>query len=81
MTLVVDDLDEVVTQKLESLARLHGRTPAEEAREILRAAMMLVPAEDSEGFGTRFSSYFKDVGLEEDIKEWRGYEVVPPKFD
>lgn len=79
MQLVLPNLDEDVHEKLRDLARSHGRTLEEEAREILRRAV----ADDdatSTGFGTKFSSYFSEVGLDHEIEELRGREVIPPDF-
>jgi hypothetical protein len=37
----------------------------------------------TEGFGTRFASHFKGIGLREgeEIKEWRGFTIEPVDFD
>jgi plasmid stability protein len=70
--LVVRNLEQDVKTRLQKRARRHGRSMEEEVRDILRDAVK-DEARQEEGFGTRFASYFKGLGLKEgDIRELRG---------
>ena len=75
--LVVRNLDDDVKAKLQQRARRHGRSTEEEVREILRNA---VRNEPTEPLGKRLRALFGDIGLEEDIVEWRGQPAKPAKF-
>jgi plasmid stability protein len=84
--LVVRNLEQDVKTRLQKRAKKHGRSMEEEVRDILRAAVknQSTSKEKKEvGFGTRFASYFKGIGLrpDEEIKEWRGYPIRPADFD
>ena len=70
--LVVRNIEDDVKARLQKRAKKHGRSMEQEVRDILRAA---VAKEESgaEGFGTRFASHFKGLGLKEgEIRELRG---------
>lgn len=70
--LVVRNLDDDVKAQLQKRAKKHGRSMEEEVRDILRDAVKGVPQQEA-GFGTRFASYFKGLGLKEgEIRELRG---------
>jgi plasmid stability protein len=71
--LVVRNIEEDVKERLQKRAKSHGRSMEEEARDILRAALVVDKPEE-QGFGTRFASYFKGIGLRkgEEIQELRG---------
>jgi plasmid stability protein len=69
--LLVRNLDDNVKTRLQKRARQNGRSMEEEARDILRAALTKDrPTE--EGFGTRFASHFKGLGLKDPFPELRG---------
>jgi plasmid stability protein len=78
--LVVRNLENSVKVRLQRRARKHGRSMEEEVREILRSA-----AQEDEtpkgGLGTEISRLFAKIGLDHEIPELRGYEVVPPTFE
>jgi antitoxin FitA len=77
---IVRNLDDAVKRKLQKLAAQHGRSMEEEIRDILRDAVK----EDGRrrgGFGTEAAKLFRGIGLEEPIRELRGYPIKPPKFD
>ena len=78
--LLVRNLDDDVKAKLQERARRHGRSTAEEVREILRNSVR-DDAPKEEPLGTRLRALFKDVALEEPIPEWRGYPVRPAEFE
>jgi plasmid stability protein len=70
--------------RLQRRAKKHGRSVEAEVRDILRDAVRRDNRPEArEGFGTRFASYFKGIGLREgeEIREWRGYPVRPAEFD
>jgi plasmid stability protein len=77
--MVVRNLDDDVKLKLQKRARQHGRSTEEEVREILREAVRSEP-ENSKPLGKRLRALFSDIGLEEDILEWRGQPATPARF-
>ena len=77
--LIVRNLDEAVKRKLQRRAARHGRSMEEEIRDILRDAVKDDPGRRG-GFGTEAAKLFRGIGLEEPIREMRGYLVKPPKF-
>jgi plasmid stability protein len=80
--LVIDNLEDDLRARLELLARDHGRTVAEEVRDILRVAVAPTIVDDpSEGLGTRIARRFAGIGLQHDIPEWRGHLAEPIKFE
>jgi plasmid stability protein len=78
--LVVRNIENSVKVRLQRRARKNGRSMEEEVREILRNA-----AKEDEtpagGLGTEISRMFAKTGLEFEIPELRGYEIVPPTFE
>ena len=48
-------------------------------REILREAARSEP-QKSKPLGKRLRALFSDIGLEEDILEWRGQPAKPARF-
>ena len=78
--LIVRNLEDEVKARLQSRARLHGRSTEEEIRDILRKA---VKEEHSGGLGlgSRIAARFAEIGLDEDIPELRGQEARPADFD
>jgi plasmid stability protein len=77
--LVVRNLDDDVKAKLQQRARQHGRSTEEEVREILRDAVRN-ESQKTEPLGRRLRALFDDIGLEEDILEWRGQPAEPATF-
>jgi len=77
--LVVRNLEDDVKAKLQERAKQHGRSTEEEVREILRNAVRIEPNE-TEPLGKRLRTLFADIGLEEDIVEWRGQPAEPATF-
>jgi hypothetical protein len=67
----VRNLDDDIKFKLQQRARRHGWSTEEEVREILRNA---------ESLGKRLRALFGEIGLEEDIPEWRGNPAEPATF-
>lgn len=76
--ILVRNLDGDVKRKLRSRARRHGRSIAEEVREILREAVRDEPG-GGEPLGTRLARRFAGK-LEEDIPELRGQEARPAEL-
>jgi len=76
---VVRNLEDDVKAKLQERAKQHGRSTEEEVREILRNAVRIEPNE-TEPLGKRLRTLFGDIGLEEDIVEWRGQPAEPATF-
>src|ERR1700730_4497529 len=78
--LVVRNLDDDVKAKLQQRAKQHGRSTEVEVREILRNAVRNEP-QKTEPLGKRLRALFGDIGLEEDIPEWRGEPAGPGTFE
>lgn len=78
--LIVRNLEDDVRDKLRDLARSHGRSMEEEAREILRGAVLGQPSADI-NLGSRLASRFESIGLDQQIPEVRGQPAEPPDFD
>lgn len=74
--LLVRGLEDDVKAKLERRARRHGRSTAEEVREILRNAVR-VEGGARAPLGSRLAGRFASVGLDEDIPELRGQPPRP----
>ena len=76
--LVVPDIDDATRARLTDLARRHGRSIEEEAREILRSAVGTPqPEPGKKGLGSRIAGRFAQIGLEEGIPELRGQFARP----
>jgi plasmid stability protein len=79
--LVVRNLEERVKERLRRRARQNGRSMEEEARDILRNALVAKKAPSEEGAGTQLAKVFAGIGIDFDIPEIRGQEVRPAKFE
>jgi antitoxin FitA len=77
--LVVRNLDDDIKFKLQQGARRHGRSTEEAVREILRNAVWN-DTQRSEPLGKSLRALFGEIGLEEDIPEWRGHPAEPTTF-
>lgn len=77
--LVVRNLDDDVKVKLQQRARQHGRSTEEEVREILRNAVWN-ETQNTEPLGKCLRALFSEIGLEEEIPEWRGQPATPATF-
>ena len=77
---IVRNLEESVKRKLQRRATKHGRSMEEEIRDILRNAVK-DDGKSAKGLGTRIAERFRGLGFNEEIQEFRGYTIVPPKFD
>jgi plasmid stability protein len=78
--ILIRQLEDDTKAKLQRLARQHGRSTEEEAREIIRNAVRNVDNPPSR-LGSRIASRFKGMGLTEDIPELRGQLVQPAQFN
>jgi plasmid stability protein len=78
--LIVRNLESEVKLRLQRRASQHGRSMEEEARDILRDALK-DETQVAGGLGTEIAALFKDIGLEEEIPELRGYTVAPIEFE
>jgi plasmid stability protein len=77
---VVRNIEESVKARLQRRARRNGRSMEEEVREILRNAANEA-SKPTPGLGTQIAALFKGKGYDFEVKELRGYPVVPVKFD
>jgi len=84
-TLTVHNLDDELHDSLRDLANSHGRSVEDEAREILRGAVLAkrtgTPARGPGKLGSRIAARFAQVGLEQDIPELRGQLAVAPSLE
>jgi plasmid stability protein len=71
---IVRKLEESVKRKLKQRAARHGHSMEQEIRDILRNAVK-DERRPRKGLGTEIVELFKGIGLEESIKELRGYRV------
>ncbi|HXW25527.1 MAG TPA: plasmid stabilization protein [Xanthobacteraceae bacterium] len=79
--IIVRNIEDSVKARLKRRAARHGRSMEEEARTILRDAVRRDERPTPpKGLGTRIANEFAGIGLSEEIPEWRGYFVRPPKF-
>jgi plasmid stability protein len=78
--ILIRQLDDDLKERLQLRARKHGRSTEEEVREILRNA---VRDDDQSpmGLGSRIAARFSEVGLDEPVREFRGYPARPATFD
>ena len=76
---MVRNLDDDTKAKLQQRARRHGWSTEEEVLEILRNVVRDGP-QKTESLGKRLRALFGDIGLEEDIPEWRGQPAKPAIF-
>ncbi len=77
--LVVPKIDDETLDRLIELARSHGRSIEDEAREILRGAVLAHPSA-REGLGSQIARRFTTIGIDHGIDELRGKEPEPPAF-
>ena len=68
-----------VKARLQQPERQHGRSTEQEVREILRNAVRNEP-QKTEPLDKRLRALLGDIGLEEDIPEWRGQPAKPATF-
>ena len=78
--ILIRQLDDEVKARLQRRARRHGRSTAEEVREILRNAVRDEQVLGSRPLGTRVAARFAQVGIDEDIPELRDQEPRPASF-
>lgn len=81
--ILVRKLDDDVKARLKQRARRHGRSMEEEARTILRNAVLAEEPPAQGGLGSRIAARFAGIGLRpgEEIEELRGEEPVPATFE
>ena len=79
---VVRDLEEEVKARLKRRAVLHGHSMEEEARRILRGALMQPSPAPAGGLGARIAARFRGIGLaaDESLPELRGETVRSAEF-
>ncbi len=85
MTLILDNLDDALREKLRERAQRHGRSIEDEARDILRSAVvedLFSPNGSGEGLGTRITNLFRDCPIPDDINfEVHDGPAKPFEFD
>jgi antitoxin FitA len=78
--LVIENLEDDVRDRLQSLARDHDHSVEEEARGILREAVTSNLAA-APNLGSRMAACFTGLGLDHEIPELRGGRIELPSFD
>ena len=78
--LLVRNLETQLKVRLQRLAKKHGKSMEEEARDILRNALR---EQDTPliGLGTEIAALFRDHGLHQDIPELRAHAALPATFE
>jgi len=76
--LLVRNIEDDVKERLRKRARRRGHSMEDEARDILRNAVLTEPSE--EGLGTRFARRFSKAGIDFEIPEMRDEEARPVSF-
>lgn len=76
---IVRNLEEGVKLGLKRRATLHGRSMEEEARQILRNAVLVDSS--STPLGSRIAARFTGCGLAEDLPELHGQVIAEMGFD
>jgi plasmid stability protein len=79
--LIIRDLDDTTKEWLRRRAVLHGRSIAEEVREIIQAAVRAEEETQGPGLGTQIAALFGKGGLKKPIRELRGHILKPPSFN
>jgi plasmid stability protein len=77
--LLVRDIEDDVKSRLQERAQSHGMSLEALVRDILRDAAKA--KRPTNRLGTEIADLFRGRGLDEDIPEWHGETVEPPKFD
>jgi plasmid stability protein len=77
--LIVRKLAENVKERLRRRALRNGRSLEEEAREILKRAVLAETTREA-GAGTLIASHFRDLNIDFDIPELRGDPVRPARL-
>ena len=80
--IIVRNLDDAIRDKLRARAKAHGRSMEEEAREIIRVAVLSKQeTKPKEGLGTRIARRFAKCPLPEPIEPLRGWQIRPAEFE
>jgi antitoxin FitA len=80
--LIVRNIEHKVKERLAQRARAHGHSMEEEARRILREAVVGKPdPADEPGLGTHLAECFEGVELDEPLPEMKGQQPRPATFD
>jgi plasmid stability protein len=77
--ILVRNIDDETKSRLQRRAKQHGRSMEAEIRSILLDAANR-PDTPLKGLGTDIARLFQRIGLgpDEQIKEWKGFEVKDP---
>ena len=73
------DLDDDIKSTLQQSAKRHGRTTEEDEREIL-GDHVWNDTQRTDPLGKRLRALFGEIGLEEDIPEWRSHPAESATF-
>lgn len=77
--LVLDNLEDDLSSKLQELALEHGHSVEDEIRDILAKAV--AQQDNRPNLGSRIAACFTGHGLEQEIPELRGHLIEPMSFD
>jgi plasmid stability protein len=79
--IIVRNLEQDVRNKLQGLARRHGRSMEEEVREILRCAVAAPTSTAKVKLGSRIARRFAGLGTNEGFEELRGFPAEPARLE
>jgi len=77
--LIVRNLEDDVKERLRRRAKARGRSMEEEARDILRNAL-LVKEKPAEGLGTRIAKRFAEIGVDFEVPDLREDQARSASF-
>ena len=75
--IIVRNLDDNVKDLLAMNAKLNGHSMEEEVRQIIKKAV----ENKEDGLGTQIANRFKDIGLDFEIEEQKGFTTRNPFED
>jgi plasmid stability protein len=76
----VRNLEDDVKLRLKQRAVRHGHSLEQEVRQILRHAVNEEPV-PAAGLGRRIAARFAEIGLTDDLPEWKGDSPQPMPFE
>jgi len=77
--LIVRNIEDDVKERLRRRAKARGRSMEEEARDILRNAL-LVKEKPAEGLGTRIAKRFAEIGVDFEVPDLREDQARSASF-
>jgi plasmid stability protein len=79
--ILVRNLEQDVRNKLQGLARSHGRSMEEEVRHILRSAVAAPAKKANLKLGSRIARRFAGIGCDQGFEELRGHPAQAARLE